>query len=60
MSSIYRDRTQSAQSPCDNFLYSFKAAPQGRSRRRHGRHSRAPADAPARLHLNAGQLARRL
>jgi Protein of unknown function (DUF3293) len=30
-----------------------------RSRRRHGRRSRAPADAPARLRLNAGQLARR-
>ena len=46
--------------PCENFLYRFKAAPRGRSRRRHGRHSRAPADAPARLCLNAGRLARRL
>ncbi len=34
---------------CENFLYYFKAAARGRSRRRHGRHSRAPADAPARL-----------
>ena len=34
---------------CENFLYRFKAAPTGRSHRRHGRHSRAPADALARL-----------
>lgn len=34
---------------CENFLYRFKAAPRGRLRRRHGRRSRAPADAPARL-----------
>jgi hypothetical protein len=46
---------------CDKFLYQgFKAAPRGRSRRRHGRHSRAPANAPARPRLNAGRLARRL
>ena len=34
------------RSSCENFLYRFKAAPRGRSRRRHGRHSRAPAPLP--------------
>ena len=33
---------------CENFLYGFKAAPRGRSRRRLGRRGRAPAAAPAR------------
>jgi hypothetical protein len=41
------------QCRCETFIYRFKAAPMGRSRRRHGRRSRAPADAPARLCLNA-------
>ena len=43
---------------CENFLYRFKAAPRGRSRRRLGRRSRAPAGAPARL-AQAGRLARK-
>ena len=32
--------------PCENFLYGFKAAPRGRSRRRLGRLSQAPAPLP--------------
>jgi hypothetical protein len=32
---------------CENFLYYFKAAPRGRSRRRLGALAYAPADAPA-------------
>src|SRR5262249_58029407 len=36
----------SRQPPCENFLYGFKAAPQGRSRRRHGGQAYPPADAP--------------
>jgi hypothetical protein len=51
--------TRVARVPCENFLYRFKAAQRGRSRRRLGRHSRAPADAPARLASDAGRLARR-
>jgi hypothetical protein len=34
--------------PCENFLYYFKAAPQGRSRRRHGAQAVALAAAPLR------------
>jgi hypothetical protein len=45
---------------CENFLYRFKAAPQGRSRRRHGGQASAPADAPAPARLNAGRLARKV
>ena len=43
---------------CENFLYYFKAAPPGRSRRRHG----APAVALLALRsgrANAGRLARK-
>jgi hypothetical protein len=43
----------------ENFLYGFKAAPKGRSHRRLGRLSRAPAAAPARLASGAGRLARK-
>ena len=35
------------RSLCENFLYGFKAAPRGRSRRRHSAHASAPAGAPA-------------
>ena len=31
--------------PCENFLYGFKAAPRGRTRRRHGAHASASAGA---------------
>ena len=34
--------------PCENFLYGFKAAPRGRSRRRHGAQAVALAGAPLR------------
>ena len=44
---------------CDNFLYGFKAAPRGRSRRRLGGLVVAHADAPAPPGLNAGRLARK-
>jgi hypothetical protein len=35
------------QRPCADFLYGFKAAPRGRSRRRRGALAFAPAGAPA-------------
>jgi len=41
------------QSACENFLYGFKAAPRGRSRRRLGAHAFAPAGAPATAALSA-------
>jgi len=48
-----------AQKPCENFLYWFKAAPRGRSRRQLGRLSRACRSAPVRLACTAGWLARK-
>ena len=45
--------------PVENFLYGFKAAPRGRSRRRHGRPSRNSVDTPAGLASGACRLARK-
>jgi hypothetical protein len=58
VSSLKRDTTACLACPCENFLYAFKAAPRGRSRRRRG------AQAVALLTLrsgraDAGRLARR-
>jgi hypothetical protein len=47
-SSISRDRTPRFRAVCENFLYVFKAAPPGRTRRRHGGHARRFAGAPRR------------
>ncbi len=44
---------------CENFLYVFKAAPRGRSRRRHGARAVTPAATPATARTNAGRLARK-
>ena len=44
---------------CENFLYGFKAAPRGRTRRRHGGLVVAHADAPAPPGPDAGRLARK-
>jgi hypothetical protein len=44
---------------CENFLYGFKAAPRGRSRRRLGRRKPSSRFAPARLASTAGRLARK-
>jgi len=51
------ERAELLHRACENFLYSFKAARKGRSRRRLGGRSRTPADAHARLaqaHPSAG------
>ena len=46
--SLHRtDRTGCAEPRCENFLYGFKAAPRGCSRRRLGALAVAPAAAPA-------------
>jgi hypothetical protein len=39
--------TAAGRPVCADFLYGFKAAPRGRTRRRHGAHASAPAGAPA-------------
>ncbi len=45
---------------CEDFLYGFKAAPRGRSRRRHGALAFAPAGAPAPAAPTLGRLARKI
>ena len=56
----HRDSTRDSTPVCADFLYGFKAAPRGRSRRRLGSLAVAPADAPAPAGQNhAGRLARR-
>jgi hypothetical protein len=55
VSTISRSPTDPPPGPCENFLYGFKAAPRGRSRRRLGRRSCAPAQ----LASDAGRLARK-
>jgi hypothetical protein len=48
VSSIKRDSTLIRLIICENFLYGFKAAPRGRSRRRQGALAVALAGAPLR------------
>jgi hypothetical protein len=47
VSTISRSRTFATETPCENFLYVFKAARRAARAARHGAHAFAPAGAPA-------------